>query len=190
MTGTVTCAPGPPSRDRSSWPSAVALGDDPGLEADGDGLDVDRLDGAGLGQLLVHAHLQRLGGQVDEHRVQVIVVAGQDDLGLVGLDQRHGRFLKLAPDQRPADEAHDREVTAGVGGEERALLLADRPAAVPVHDPVAVMSMTRHIVPSVMTSGAMLPRSRTAAAYASSSAVTGPMSRSHTCRASIRALRL
>ena len=52
------------------------------------------------------------------------------------------------------------------------------------------MSMTRHIVPSVITSGAMLPRSRTAAAWASSSSLTGGRSPSQTWRASISACRL
>ena len=89
-----------PGRRGERLRRGVPDGDGLGLHADRHRLDVDRLDGAGRRELLVDAHLERLGGQVDEHRVQVVVVAGDDRPGLVGLDQRHRRLLELAADQR------------------------------------------------------------------------------------------
>ena len=50
-------------------------------------------------QLLVDLHLERFGGHVEKQRIEIVVMAGQDDSGPIGFDQRAGR-RQLSTKQR------------------------------------------------------------------------------------------
>jgi hypothetical protein len=82
--------------------SVIADSDSCSLHVDVDRLYVHRQDGGRIGQVLMDAHHEQLGRHVDEHRVEVVVLSGDYDLRLVGVDMLHGcsQSTKLASSQR------------------------------------------------------------------------------------------